>query len=203
MLVVIVWLAYVYFVMQVLFNGLRIVNFTTSIGIIVIGFFVMAFWGVHHLTRVKPRNSRPAHTPSPDPEPYVAPVASSSSGSPFVKKQTFTFRVAGTTFSNPDGTSRQTILRHMKFGDEPYAHGQDPLDVTISPVTYEGEPAFEVHINNYMIGYVPKKDIEKMNAISEANDCTIKHVAIIGGGSSEDGGLLSYGCEITLSYTPS
>ena len=196
MLVIIVWLAYVYFVIQVLLNGLRIVNFTTSIGIIVIGFFVMAFWGVHHLTRVK---ITPRSVPKPDDPPAPAPVSSSS---PFANKKKFTFRVAGTTFSNPDGSSRQTILRHMKFGDEPYAHGQDPLEVVISPVTFEGAPAFEIYINDYMIGYVPKQHIQQMQAISDSEDCTIKHVAIIGGGNAPDGAPLAYGCEITLAYTP-
>lgn len=200
MLVIIVWLAYVYFVIQVLFNGLRIVSFPVSVGICVIGFFVMAFWGVHHLTRVKPR--RKASAPAASPAPAAPAAAPAPSAAPVSNKQTFTFRVAGTTFSNPDGSSRQTILRHMKFGDEPYAHGQDPLEVGISPVTFEGAPAFEVHINGYMIGYVPKKYIEKMETISEAEDCTIKHVAIIGGGSTEDGDPISYGCEITLTYTP-
>lgn len=182
--------AYVYLTIRILFHSLRIVNFPVSIALVAIGFLAVPCWAIHRLTKPRRRSSS---APAAAPAPEAAAVP---------EKETFTFRVAGTSFSNPDGSSRQTILRHMKFGDEPFAHGQDPLDVSISPVTFEGDPAFEIHINGYMIGYVPKKYIEKIDAISGAEDCTIKHVAIIGGGCDDDGKPLSYGCEITLAYTP-
>lgn len=68
------------------------------------------------------------------------------------------FSVSGVTFSNESGKirSRQTILRRILFCDPPF--DCDHV-VTIEKYTYEGETAFYVKVNDYIIGNVPKEFI--------------------------------------------
>lgn len=66
------------------------------------------------------------------------------------------FSVAGVTFSNESGKlrSRQTILRRILFNDPPF---DCEHVVTLEKYTYEGEPAYYVKVNDYIIGNVPKE----------------------------------------------
>jgi len=59
-------------------------------------------------------------------------------------------KVAGVTFNNPDGESRQTILRNLGFGYH-YA--------ILKQTTYDGERAVEVWSDSKFIGYVPKTQL--------------------------------------------
>ena len=75
----------------------------------------------------------------------------------------FLCKVAGVTFSNPDGENRQEIIKAIieEKGSNNIWTGPGRLNVT----TYtdnEGhtEPAIEVLINNKLIGYIPKIHIE-------------------------------------------
>ena len=60
-------------------------------------------------------------------------------------------RVAGVTFNNLDGQSRQTILRDICGFGYHYA--------LLRQTIYNDERAVEVWINSKMIGYVPKSEL--------------------------------------------
>lgn len=113
----------------------------------------------------------------------------------------FTFRVAGTTFKNADGSDRQKILRHIKFRDEPYAEEGTRLYAEIKETTFNGETAFIVLVNDYQIGFVPKKSILDVVDAFSGKDFSITAIDVVGGGrDKETGERLSYGCEITGRY---
>lgn len=116
------------------------------------------------------------------------------------EEKTIRFRVAGVTFDNDDGTSRQDILRHLYFGDAPYADDPEDLDVDFVETDYHGDPAIEVHINGYQVGHVPKGKVNAMLKAIASHADTVDSVRIIGGGRKEDGERMSYGCEIEVSY---
>ncbi len=70
--------------------------------------------------------------------------------------KSISFPVAGVTFSNESGKvrSRQTILRRILFRDPPF--DCDHV-VTLEKYFYEGDPAYYVKVNDYIIGNVPKE----------------------------------------------
>ncbi len=59
-------------------------------------------------------------------------------------------KVAGVTFANPDGTSRQELLASL---------GRGFRTAKLKQTTYDGERAVEVRINGKFIGYVPKTQL--------------------------------------------
>lgn len=66
-------------------------------------------------------------------------------------------KVAGVTFPNDDGESRQTILKNIGFGFH-YA--------LLNQTTYDNERAVEIWCDGKMVGYIPK--IELTNPLSYA-----------------------------------
>lgn len=193
--VVIVWAAYFFFVFQVINHRIRIADFVTSIIILAVVFLIVVFWTVRHLT--KP-NKKAQQAAAANAARQAAPAAS---GSAERASGSLTFRVAGVTFENDDGESRQEILRHLKFGDEPWAKDPDDLDAEIEETVFEGEQAFAVLINGYQVGNVPKTHIKRVAAATaNASTCYVSSVRIIGGGRDDNGKKLAYGCEITLEY---
>ena len=66
--------------------------------------------------------------------------------------------VAGVTFTNEDGESRQQILRDLGFGFH-YA--------LLKQTTYENERAVEVWIDSKMVGYVPRKNLDDAMSYAE------------------------------------
>lgn len=186
--------AYIYLAFQVFFQGLRFGSFMTSVGIMAILFIILIAWSVHHLMTPTKKQKKAmqqlaqrAQAQRPAPAPSPAPVAADPI-------HHITFRVAGTTFENEDGTSRQNILSNLKFVPE------EDLDVTFTETTYDGAPAIEVHINGDQVGYVPKAKISTMQEALASLAWTMEDVRILGGGRTEDGERLNYGVEITGSW---
>ncbi len=107
------------------------------------------------------------------------------------------FKVAGTTFDS-DGISRQTMLRKIKFLDPPFDNG-DALNVHLAPVSFNGEPAIECRVNDFLIGYVPKEQIEEVRATFDKPDIQVSAFDVTGGGTVA-GEKLNYGAEIVLRY---
>ena len=103
-----------------------------------------------------------------------------------------TFKAAGVTFKNEDGTDRQKILRPFKWGDEAID------EVTLEHYLYEDTDAYYIKINDKIVGNVPKNYIEKVNdAYYGIADITAE---VYGGDNAEDGTHKSYGCEVTIEY---
>lgn len=61
-----------------------------------------------------------------------------------------TIKVAGVTFNNDNGVNRQKILANL---------GAGWFTAKLKQVTFEGERAVEVRINNTLIGYIPKTQL--------------------------------------------
>lgn len=187
------WIVWILVFLRFIFHGFRISNFFVTLLLLSLVFIVLFLFTVHQLTEPSKRaRQAAARRATSSSAPAAAPAADSGS---------VTFRVAGTTFVNDDGTSRQEILRHMKFGDEPWADDPEDLAVTIEEETFDGELALAVYVNDYQVGYVPKNLIQKVKrARQNVASCYVSDVKITGGGIAEDGRELSYGCTVTLEY---
>ena len=148
-----------------------------------------------HKKKQMPQRSQAQPKPQAPKRPRTQTAAASD-----YEEKTISFRVAGVTFDNDDGTSRQDILRHLHFGDAPYADDPEDLDVDFVETDYHGDPAIEVHINGYQVGHVPKGKVNAMLKAIASHADTVDSVRIIGGGRKEDGERISYGCEIEVSY---
>lgn len=130
-----------------------------------------------------------------------ATQATSIAGSVEAEKYTFIhFRVAGVTFNNDDNSSRQAILRHIKFGDEPFASEDGKITAQITETEFNGNLAYKVFLNGYQVGFVPKESIRDVSEAMEYDDCNVSAVDIIGGGKNEEGERMPYGCEIYVKY---
>lgn len=123
---------------------------------------------------------------------HVAPPVSSPAVKPefeFIK-----IKVAGVSFKNEKGASRQTILRKIKFHDSPF---NEYIELELRPYDYEGSTAYGVYANNLHIGNIPA---DKVQFISDNLECidSISAINVYGGGRNKEGYAISYGCEITL-----
>lgn len=187
------WIVWILFFLRFIFHGFRISNFFVTLLLLSLVFIVLFLFTVHQLTEPSKRARQAAAR--------RAASSSAPAAAPAVDSGSVTFRVAGTTFDNDDGTSRQEILRHLKFGDAPWAEDPDDLLATIEEETYNGELAFAVLINGYQVGFVPRGYIRQVEkARQNVASCYVSDVKITGGGTAEDGRELSYGCSITLEY---
>lgn len=210
-LVVIAWAVFLNFIFHVLFDGYLVHDFFTTLIIVIFVSAVLGSWYYYALKRIQQRARdaaireritasqarKPAAPPTPAAVASSVPTSADSSG-------TITFRVAGTTFDNEDGDSRQEILRHLKYGDAPWADPIYPeeLNAELELTSFEGEPAIAVLVNDYQVGFVPKKMVRKVSVAMENHVATfsVSSVRILGGGTSSTGEKLSYGCEITVDY---
>ena len=125
------WVVYCFLFIRVVFHGLRIGSFFLTVLILCALFLLLVFWSVRRLFRPS-AHTRQAFAPAPSP-------AADDSGS-------IVFRVAGTTFDNDDGTSRQDLLRGFRYEDP------EDLIVTFEETEYAGELAFAVLINDQQVG---------------------------------------------------
>ena len=174
------WVVYCFLFIRVVFHGLRIGSFFLTVLILCALFLLLVFWSVRRLFRPS-AHTRQAFAPAPSP-------AADDSGS-------IVFRVAGTTFDNDDGTSRQDLLRGFRYEDP------EDLIVTFEETEYAGELAFAVLINDQQVGNVPKSMIARVATAREHTaTCYVSGVRIIGGGTDPEGNPLFFGCEITLEY---
>ena len=114
-------------------------------------------------------------------KPAAAPEAApAADASPYVK--------------NEDGSSRQSVLRKLKFNDPPFDEG---AELELSRYEWEGKPALAVLANGLQIGNIPANDVDFLiknwERIIGFTNC---HV--YGGGCGEDGEQKSFGVEVVL-----
>lgn len=62
--------------------------------------------------------------------------------------RTYRTYVAGVTYYNADGSSRQEVLQKMSPGDS----------ISFKLTRFNGEPAIELYFRDKMIGYLPKTE---------------------------------------------
>lgn len=98
-----------------------------------------------------------------------------------------TFRVAGVTYNNDDGTSRQEIIAEIRRENNPT---ENKLD--FKEYSYEGKPALAVYLRGKQVGNVPANRVDYLLEEIEKNHLVSAELEFLGGGD------LSYGVEITL-----
>lgn len=107
------------------------------------------------------------------------------------------FRLVGVTFKNDDGSSRQSLLRKIKYQDPPFDTGTVRIELT--EYSYKGEPALKVEVNGYQVGDVPKNKVPEILDKWERID-RISNFEVVGGGRREDGEWMNYGAEVTVRF---
>ena len=65
---------------------------------------------------------------------------------PDISFRTFRTYVAGVTYTNADGSSRQDVIKKMSPGDS----------ISFKATRFNNEPAIELYFMGKMIGYLPK-----------------------------------------------
>ena len=184
-LILIAWFAYAYLIVRCVFHGLSFGGFLQTVAVLAILFIVLMVWSVRRMLR--PAAGKQQAAPRP------AAPAGTDSGS-------ITFRVAGTTFDNDDGTSRQEILRHLKFGDEPWADGPEDLTGTLEETDYNGETAFAVlveitlgkgfSIQNVDTKYIVTEDVKK--TVLQITETALTGITVNGWAAAGDAMELTY-----------
>ena len=107
------------------------------------------------------------------------------------------FKVVGVTFKNPDGRTRQAVLRKLKFADAPY--DKDDIEITVEKGEYEGEPAFPVMVEGVQVGNIAREDIPLV--LSRWEDFVgVTSFDVSGGGRDEGGYAMSYGLKINMRF---
>ena len=105
-------------------------------------------------------------------------------------------RIAGVTYNNDDGVSRQLILRKLHFHDSPF---DKYIDITIKQYEFEGQLAYGVYVNDVQIGNIPA-DLVPFLQENIGRIESISYIDVYGGGRNKDGKPISYGCRITLRF---
>ena len=147
---------------------------------------VFAVLGVRNLKAAAPANKP---KPAASVQPSVVKPAPTAPQYHFVN-----FRVAGVTFDNDDGANRQSIIADIDHQRPPFQDG-DHLNVAILRSTWQGELAFEVRVNDVLIGHVPKDSIPEVNAALEHPDAMVSGFKIDGGTNG-----YNYGVGIAIRY---
>lgn len=123
----------------------------------------------------------------------TAPVTSPASDSLF---EIISFKLSGVSFNNDDGTSRQSILRKIKFNNPPFEH---TAEFGLSKYEYEGKPALAVTANDIQIGNIASKDVASILDRWDRLEC-FTGCRVYGGGKTNEGEQKSFGCEVAMRF---
>lgn len=203
-----VWIAFIFCAVEVLAVGFYIITRMFSIMLLAVAFVILLFWSVSYLSKLLANERAPAIESSKPPRKAPQPASSRPIRQPQPAHPSaedsdirqIRFKVAGVTFDNEDGTSRQDILRHLKFYDSPYADAEEEYDTEIEETTFDGDPALAVFVNGYQVGFVPAKIVPKVQKAMTCLAFSVDSTTITGGGTTDDGEKIYYGCNITASY---
>lgn len=105
-------------------------------------------------------------------------------------------KVAGVTFKNDKGPTRQTLLKKIKQRSAPF---DEYLEISINQYDFEGELAYSICVNDRQIGNVPKLQVQYLHDNIE-RFVAITGINIYGGYRDEDGYFKSYGATITVKF---
>ena len=136
------------------------------------------------------------------PEAAPAPVQNTVAAAPpsvniKVNRKTFTevrFPVAGVTFRNDDGTSRQKILREICDGDD-FGTALGSLE----EYDFEGEQAIRVVTADGCVGNIRKSDLKEA---SKFLDHMVHHIDVEVETFENDDGKVIYRADVVLNLDP-
>ncbi|MBD5498051.1 MAG: hypothetical protein HDR11_09865 [Lachnospiraceae bacterium] len=104
-------------------------------------------------------------------------------------EKSFTFPIVGVTFSNEDGTKRQTILKKIYFKDAPFDIEQN---VTLERYLWKNEPAYYVKVNNIIVGNISADFVWYFEKIS-SRKYEVAYINVYGGGRGKNWGAEIHG----------
>lgn len=105
-------------------------------------------------------------------------------------------KVAGVTFKNDKGPTRQNLLKKIKERSAPF---DEYLEISINQYDFEGELAYSVCVNDRQIGNVPKSQVQYLHDNIE-RFVAITGINVYGGYRDENGYFKSYGAAITVKF---
>jgi hypothetical protein len=105
-------------------------------------------------------------------------------------------KVAGVTFKNDKGVTRQTLLKKIKEHSAPF---DKYLEISLNQYDFEGELAYSVCVNDRQIGNVPKSQVQYLYDNIE-RFVAITGINVYGGYRDENGYFKSYGAAITVKF---
>lgn len=145
-----------------------------------------------HITETAP------FTPSVSTKERTTTPPSTVSDVPDVTKQFeyLEIKVAGVTFKNDKGPTRQTLLKKIKQRSAPF---DEYLEISLNQYDFEGELAYSVCVNDRQIGSVPKSQVQYLHDNLE-RFVAITGINIYGGYRDENGYFKSYGAAITIKF---
>lgn len=103
------------------------------------------------------------------------------------------YHVVGTSFDNDDGTSRQGVLRRIKFGVKYGVYDYVCPEITLNQYEYQEEPAVSVLANGVQIGHISKEDVSAF--LKNKGELFDAAIDVFGGKPDEN-----CGAEIILTY---
>lgn len=158
---------------------------------------VAVLWFVHRKAKTKPKASAKSTPQSHSPVAATSATRRRGSANSLPQERYKTIKVVGVTFANDDGTNRQRLLKKLYFKDPPF---DSYVDISFEEYDYQGETAFAVLANGYMIGNVGRNDIPFFEEFIYNHYVEDFEVSV--GGMSEGKENIRYGCKIRISYRP-
>lgn len=107
-----------------------------------------------------------------------------------------TFNIVGVTYKNPNGHSRQAMLKRLKR--EEYPFNGSHVDLEFKEYEFEGEPAVGVYLAGEQVGNIAKDDLPRFLSRRDRFDSCIMYDVV--GGGTRDGERLKYGLRLTLRF---
>lgn len=101
------------------------------------------------------------------------------------------YRIVGTSFKNDDGTSRQDIIRDIKYRWAPF---RDEVALRLEKYKYEDEDAIAVFANDLQLGHISRNDAQFFVLPRWDRYAGVSEYSILGGGH------LSYGISIEVMF---
>lgn len=168
------------------FSGFSSGNVSGGFYCIVISAVLFFFGYRSHVKKV-------SHSPSSEPSDTKSINNTTISENPeFIFEE---ITVSGVTFKN-GRKSRQTILRAIKFRDEPYTDG---LNLALEHYLYEDKDAYYVTVNSEPIGNIPADKVQYVKSLLVSDKIVaLSHIDVYGGGRDTSGKPISFGAKITL-----
>ena len=100
-----------------------------------------------------------------------------------------TFRAAGVTYKNDDGSDRQKIIERLRKDIEKFKKGGR---LNLKEFSYNGKPALAIYIDGLQIGNVPANKVDFLLEEIDKGNIVSGEIEFLGGGD------LTHGVEITL-----
>lgn len=88
-----------------------------------------------------------------------------------------TFKIAGVTFINKDGSSRQQLLKAYEDLEPPFPEYTD-YQYELREEEYKGDPALSVWCNGYQFGYVPSDTVPRLIESFRNGNCDITRIDV-------------------------